>query len=148
MIRIASIVVAVLASAAACGQEQAAEVYRDSDSAAFGRIAERWLDAYNGTDAEELTPLYAEDAVYISGHVAGLVAEGRDRVIENFRKGMAMGGHLDGLEVISITHSCDVASVLCAYSANNSGQRVSGRTLLVLKKIHGQWLIALHMTVV
>jgi ketosteroid isomerase-like protein len=61
---------------------------------------------------------------------------------------MAMGGHLDALEVIAITHSCDIASVLCAYHTNNSGQRVSGRTLLVLKKIDGQWLIAVHMTVV
>jgi len=150
VIRFAFIVVVVLARAAADGhaQDQAAAVTRDSASTEIGRIAERWLNAYNGTDADELTPLYTEDAVYISGHVAGLVAEGRDRVIENFRKGMATGGHLDGLEVISITHSCDVASVLCAYYANNSGQRVSGRTLLVLKTIHGQWLIAIHMTVV
>ena len=121
---------------------------RDSSEAVFGRIAQEWLDAYNGTDAQVLAPLYAEDALYISSHVAGLVAEGRDRVIENFRKGMAAGGHLDHLKILSITHSCDVASILCQYFANNSGERVSGRTLLVMKKVHGRWLIAIHMTVV
>jgi ketosteroid isomerase-like protein len=121
---------------------------RDSSKAVFGRIALEWLEAYNGTDARELVPLYTEDAVYISSHVAGLVAEGRDRVIENFRRGMATGGHLDDLKILSINHSCDVATVLCQYFANNSGQRVSGRTLLVMKKVHGRWLIAIHMTVV
>jgi len=120
----------------------------DSSEAVFGRIAQEWLDAYNGTDAQMLAPLYTEDAVYISSHVAGLVAEGRDRVIENFQKGMATGGHLEDLKILSITHSCDVATVLCQYFANNSGERVSGRTLLVMKNVRGRWLIAIHMTVV
>ena len=127
---------------------EASVVYQDSAYSQYGQVAERWLAAYNGTDANELTPLYTEDAQYISGHVSGLVADGRDRLVANFRKGMSMGGHLDGLEILSITHSCDLATVLCKYNANNSGQKVSGRTLLILKKIEDKWLIALHMTVI
>jgi ketosteroid isomerase-like protein len=121
---------------------------RDSANTGFGQIAERWLNGYNGSDAQALAPLYAEDAQYISGHVKGLVAQGREAVLSNFQRGMNMGGHLDGLEVLSINSSSDLATVLCKYFANNGGQKVSGRTLLILKKIHGKWLIVLHMTVV
>ena len=128
--------------------DRASLVYRDSACFDFGRIAEQWMTAYNGPDADALTPLYAEEARYISGHVSGLVAEGRDQVIANFRRGMKMGGHLDGIEVLSINHSCDLATILCTYDANNSGQKVSGRTLLVLQKTNGLWRIILQMTVV
>jgi len=129
-------------------KEQSAVVYGDSSYSEYGQVAERWIEAYNGTDADQLIPLYSENAQYISGHVPGLVAGGRDRLIANFQKGMKMGGHLDGLEILSITHSCDLATVLCKYNANNDGQKVSGRTLLVLKKVEGNWLIVIHMTVV
>ena len=129
-------------------KEPTSEGYPDSAHIDYGQIAERWVAAYNGTDANELAPLYSEDAQYISGHVAGLVADGRDRLIANFREGMNMGGHLDRLEILSITHSCDLATVLCKYDANNNGQKVSGRTLLILKKINNRWLITLHMTVI
>jgi ketosteroid isomerase-like protein len=128
--------------------ERSHAVVRDSSSAEFEHIAQQWVVAYNGTDANALAPLYTEDARYISGHVPGLVADGRDRVIANFQKGMKSGGHLDGLEILSVTQSCDLATVLCRYKANNSGQKVSGRTLLILRRMGGKWLIALHMTVV
>lgn len=123
-------------------------VQKDADDSVLVKIAERWMKAYNGTDAKELEPLYSEDAQYISGHVAGLVAQGRDSVIANFAKGMKLGGHLEELEVLSIIRSCDLATVLCKYEANNAGQKASGRNLLVLKKIEMQWFIIIHMTVV
>ncbi len=128
--------------------DQSQLVYGDSGSAEFRQLAERWIAAYNGTDANALAPLYAEDAQYISGHVPGLVADGRKQVIANFQKGMSAGGHIDSLELLSASQSCDLANVLCRYDANNSGQKASGRTLLILRKIGGRWLIALHMTVV
>jgi ketosteroid isomerase-like protein len=120
----------------------------DSSDIEFSRLADRWLAAYNGTDATKLTPLYARDARYISGHVTGLVANGRDAVIANFQKGMSMGGHIDRLKVLSIQRSCDLATVLCQYDATNAGQKASGKTLLVCKKIGHHWQIILHMTVV
>jgi len=121
---------------------------QDSTHAEFRLVAEQWRLAYNGMDAAKLAPFYAEDAQYISSHVAGLVASGRDRLIANFQKGMSGGGHLDTLEVLSVNVSCELASVLCKYDATNSGQKMSGRNLLILKKISGKWLIVLHMTVV
>jgi ketosteroid isomerase-like protein len=120
----------------------------DSTDQEFSSIAARWLVAYNGTDPSALTPFYAPHAQYISGHVKGLVADGRDAVIANFAKGMRLGGHLDAMTILDVHRSCDQAVVLCQYEANNSGQRVSGRTLLVLEKHKSTWLIVLHMTVV
>ncbi|GAB1452528.1 hypothetical protein MASR2M47_25840 [Draconibacterium sp.] len=109
---------------------------------------EKWKAAYNGVDALNLVPLYAEDAVYSSSHVAGLEAIGRDKVIANFQNGMKMGGHIDKIEILSANVSGEMASLYCLYQATNNGVTVTGRNLLVLRKAKGQWLIVNHMTVV
>lgn len=106
------------------------------------------MNLYNGPDATKLVPMYSEDAEYISSHVPGLVAHGRDRVIANFQKGMSQGWHIDAVQILLVNISCDIATLVCKYDANNSGQKVSGRNLLVLKKVNGKWLISTHMTVV
>jgi len=146
LIIVACIILLLLLSA------ERASGYTGSDAnvhvARFQEIAEKWMNAYNSSDAENLTPLYTEDAEYISSHVAGLVALGRENVISNFRTGMKQGGHIDSIKILSVNTSSSLATVLCMYNATNSGQKAAGRTLLVLKKINGRWLIRLHMTVV
>jgi ketosteroid isomerase-like protein len=114
----------------------------------FQENIEKWKDAYNSGDAQNLVPLYTEDAVYSSSHVAGLEAIGRDKVIANFQKGISGGGHIDKIEILSANVSGEMASLYCRYQATNSGVTVSGRNLLVLRKVKGQWLIIQHMTVV
>ncbi len=114
----------------------------------FQQTTEKWMLAYNSEDAQNLVPLYAEDADYISSHVAGLEANGRSKLIENFQKGMSMGGHIDSIDILKIEVSCDMATLLCRYQANNNGEIAIGRNLLVMKKIDGVWLISLHMTFV
>ena len=114
----------------------------------FQKNIEKWQDAYNSKDGQNLVPLYAEDAVYSSSHVAGLEAIGRDKVIANFQVGMSGGGHIDKIEILSANVSCEMASLYCRYQATNSGVTVSGRNLLVLRKVNGYWLIINHMTVV
>lgn len=121
---------------------------RDSLKKVFQQATERWRQAYNSGDAQQLAPLYTEDAVYLSSHVEGLVAEGRDRVVANFQKGITGGGHIDTIEVVSLSVSCHLASLHCKYQATNSGVTVAGRNLLVLKRLGDQWLIATHMTIV
>ena len=37
----------------------------DSTNQAFEYVAQRWFTAYNGTDARDLEPLYAQDAQWI-----------------------------------------------------------------------------------
>lgn len=120
----------------------------EAASGAFQRLADQWRAAYNGPDARALAPFYAEDAQYISGHVPGLVARGRDRVVAYFEAGMRLGGHIDRLSVLSVVESCDLATVLCEYRATNAGEKAQGRSLLLFRRQGGTWRIYLHMTVV
>lgn len=121
---------------------------QDSLKKVFRQATNRWRQAYNSGDAKQLAPLYTEDVVYLSSHVEGLVAEGRDRVVANFQKGITGGGHIDTVEIISMSVSCNLALLHCQYQATNSGVTVTGRNLLVLRRVGDQWLIATHMTVV
>jgi ketosteroid isomerase-like protein len=114
----------------------------------FQPQTEAWKDAYNSADGANLSALYTEDAVYCSSHVPALVAEGREKVIANFQRGMLMGGHIDAVQILSVQMSCDLVTLFCKYEATNRGQKVVGRNLLVLKRVNGTWLIAAHMTVV
>lgn len=114
----------------------------------FSARTEQWKEAYNSKDASNLVPLYTPDAQYISSHVSGLVANGREKLIANFQNGMNMGGHIDLVEIIRMDVSCGLATLLCKYQATNSGVTVAGRNLLILRKVGSDWLIVLHMTVV
>lgn len=116
--------------------------------AEFRALAEQWRQVYNGKEAARFTPMYTADAEYISAHVAGYSARGREAVLANFQNGMDSGGYLDAIEILSIASSCDLATVVCRYIGMSGGQKVDGRNLLVLKKINDNWLIATHMTVV
>jgi ketosteroid isomerase-like protein len=115
---------------------------------AFQLQTEKWKDAYNSGDAQNLVPLYTTDARYLSSHVTGLELIGREKVIANFQNGMKMGGHIDSVEILTMQSSSELVTLICKYQATNSGQTVSGRNLLVLKKVNGFWLIVIHMTVV
>lgn len=114
----------------------------------FKQQTESWREAYNSKDASNLVAFYSEDASYISSHVEGLEAKGRDALIANFQQGMSMGGHIDSIGILNMNVSCDQATLLTIYHANNSGQIAIGRNLLVMRKVQDKWLIILHMTVV
>ncbi len=114
----------------------------------FENNIELWKQAYNSGDAQNLVPLYTEDAIYTSSHVAGLEAIGRDKLIANFQNGITMGGHLDAIEILSADVSCEMAYLFCKYQATNAGEKFTGRNLLVLKKVENKWMIVIHMTVV
>ena len=68
----------------------------------FKISTERWRIAYNSKDAQNLVPLYTENADYISSHVSGLEANGRDKLIANFQNGMNMGGSIDSIEILKM----------------------------------------------
>jgi ketosteroid isomerase-like protein len=107
-----------------------------------------WQKAYNSGDAKNLIPLYTEDAIYTSSHVPGLEAIGREKLIANFQVGISGGGHIDKIEILKMDVSDDLAYLFCKYQATNSGETVSGRNLIVLKKADNTWKIVMHMTVV
>lgn len=114
----------------------------------FHQMTEQWKEAYNSKDAKNFLPFYAENAQYISSHVPGYEANGRENVLANFQRGMTQGGYIDSIKVLSVDVSCDIASMVTVYYATNSGIHVSGRNLIVFKKIEGKWRILRHMTAV
>lgn len=114
----------------------------------FQKQTDEWRIAYNSGNSRNLSPLYTEDAQYVSGHVNGLVADGRDNILKYLQDGINGGGHVDSIEIIKMNVSCDLATLLCKYQATNSGITVTGRNLLVMKKINGKWQILQHVTVV
>jgi len=120
----------------------------DKQFTVFQQNVEKWIEAYNSGDAQNLVALYAEDATYSSSHVPGLEAIGREKVIAYFQVGISGGGHIDKIEIQSANISGKMASLYCRYQTTNSGVSVTGRNLLVLRKFNGLWLIFSHMTVV
>lgn len=114
----------------------------------FTLLARQWMQAYNAGDEGDLSRLYAPEADYVSSHVRGLVAHGRDAIIANFHDGMSGGGHVDAIDILSVQSSATLTTLFCRYEATNSGEKAIGRNLLVLRKTGGKWLIVLHMTVV
>ena len=114
----------------------------------FQLKTEKWKEAYNSGDAENLIPFYTEHARYVSGHVEGLELTGRENLIANFQRGISGGGHIDNIEIINIEKSRGLVTILTKYQANNNGQIVKGRNILVLKKVNKQWLIVMHASIV
>lgn len=108
----------------------------------------QWKEDCNSGDAQNLVPLYTEDAIYTSSLVDGMVVIGCEKIIANFQNGITGGGHIDKIEILKMEVSSGMAYLFCKYHATNSGVTVSGRNLLVLKKVTNQWPIAIHMTVV
>jgi uncharacterized protein (TIGR02246 family) len=109
---------------------------------------EEWMNAYNSNDVEKLADFYAEDADYVSPHVPGLIIHGREQIKENFRQGIAGGGHIDSIAVQRSGSSCDLAYLVCAYQATNSGVTVHGKNVLVMKRVGTRWLILTQASIV
>lgn len=148
LLKLIVIIIAVLSPTYAGAQETTNETKHRPDIEFFRQQTERWKVAYNSGDARNLEPLYCEDADYVSAHVEGLEARGREKVIANFQKGVSSGGHIDSIEILKTERSGNLVTLLCKYQATNSGVTVVGRNLLVMKKIKRNWLIVLHVTVV
>lgn len=121
---------------------------RDIDEAQLRGSVTGFMKAYNSNDADALAAFYAEDASYVSPHVPDLMIRGRDRIRENWQRGMAMGGHIDTVEVLSVGMSGDLAYIVSRYEATNAGVKAHGRNVLVLSRINGTWLIETHASVV
>jgi hypothetical protein len=52
------------------------------------------------------------------------------------------------VQVVRAETSCGLAYMICTYHATNSGVTVTGRNVLVLKKIDEEWLIVTHASIV
>lgn len=109
---------------------------------------ENWRLAYNSSDLQKLATFYADGARYVSPHVPDLMITGRKAILSNFERGVAGGGHIDSIVVLSADTSCDLATLVCRYDATNNGVKVSGRNVLVMRRTEGLWLITTHASIV
>lgn len=130
---------------------QAQQIKNDNSKtikAEFQKRADAWKDAYNSNDAKALASFYTPDAKYVSGHVAGLVADGKDKIISNFQNGIKGGGRIESVEILEMDISGNLAYLLCRYRANNSGEKVEGRNVIILKKTGREWKFVLHASII
>lgn len=131
----------------AAGGRECAAVERPAaaDEAALRDVARAWREAYNAGDAARVAALYAEDGQYLSAHVA---ARGREAIRAYFQRGIDAGGGIEAITVTDVGASGSLAWATGTYAANNAGQKVDGRIVLVLRRCGGAWLIVAHEVVV
>jgi uncharacterized protein (TIGR02246 family) len=115
------------------------------DDAALRRVSEEWMAAYNAKDAARVASLYIDGGYYLSAHV---LAHGREAIRAYFQKGIDAGGHIEAIHILETHSDAKLAYSLGRYEANNAGQKVDGRILLVLERRGDRWLIAAHEVVV
>ncbi|MFA6541490.1 MAG: nuclear transport factor 2 family protein [Bacteroidota bacterium] len=107
-----------------------------------------WKNAYNSADTALLSSFYSEDTYYVSPHVPDLMIHGRDNLMKNFYRGYVTGGRIHSIDIVSGTFSADMASLICIYRAANSGISVSGRNVIIFKKVNGVWKIITHASII
>lgn len=106
------------------------------------------MDAYNRKDAAATAALYASDAYYVSQHLRDGIIQGHDALQANVQRGIDSGGHLDSIEILTVSISGEMAYSVGTYHATNAGQKVTGRNIVVCRKFNGKWLIVAHTSVV
>ena len=115
------------------------------DDPSLRRVAEDWREAYNAGDAPRVAALYTEEGQYLSAHVG---ARGREAIRAYFQRGIDAGGRIEAIRVLESRSDGTLAYATGTYEANNAGQKVDGRILLVLEKCGDRWFIAAHEFVV
>jgi uncharacterized protein (TIGR02246 family) len=119
-----------------------------TDEQQIRQIPQIWMEAYNHNDAAAATALYADDGYYVSQHLSTGIIQGREAIKANIQRGIDSGGHVDSIEVLTIAISGDMAYSVGTYQATNAGLKVTGRNIVVCRKINGKWLIVAHTSVV
>jgi uncharacterized protein (TIGR02246 family) len=119
-----------------------------SDEQQVRQISQSWMESYNRKDAAATAALYASDAYYVSQHVRGGIIQGHDALQANIQRGIDGGGHIDSVEILTLAISGDMAYSVGTYHATNAGQKVTGRNIVVCRKVDGKWLIIAHTSVV
>jgi len=77
--------------------------------------------------------------------MAGVAAAAPMPVLQ---RGIAAGGHLDAVTILESGSDGSLAYAAGTYAADNAGQKVDGRILLVLRRCGDAWLVVAHEVVV
>ncbi|MCX4188873.1 SgcJ/EcaC family oxidoreductase [Methylophaga sp. OBS3] len=129
---------------AACGESAPVDTQAVVDNA-----NESWNAAFNSSDSEALSALYAEQATLSAGD--GKVLAGREQIAALFQSFFDNGLHNHKIETIASYGSQGQISQLANWSAdvnNEAGETVTYSGILVTvlqQKADGEWEVASHV---
>lgn len=115
-----------------------------ADVKAIHQIAAQWKDRYNSGDAAGVASLYTENADYLTQHFITGIIHGRGAIQAYVQRGVDAHYHIDSIQIISMGCSGETAYTVGRYESTNAGQKAMGVNLVVVRKIHGRWLIEAH----
>jgi len=115
-----------------------------ADSLAVNTIIQQWRDNYNNGHAEKVAALYTEDATYLTQHFITGVVHGRRAIQAYVRLGVDAKYHIDSIRMKEFHVDRDFSYAITRYDALNNGVKTFGVNLVVLRKIHGRWMIVAH----
>ena len=111
---------------------------------AMQKLENTWVSEFNARHAEQVTNLYAPDAVLMRWD--GTV-HGHDSILAEFQRSAAAGTGQYVVHSLRAEHSGDLGFDTGAYNVTIRGRVVEGNYLMVVKKIAGEWKIVSHATV-
>ena len=105
--------------------------------------AEQWDAAFNAGDAGRLSQVYARDAVILpAGGEQAAGREGAEKVFGGFIKS---GVKNHKITVQDGKGDDDAGYAYGLWQADAEDKRLTGRWVNVLRRVDGQWRIALHI---
>jgi|GEM_PF-3453323 ketosteroid isomerase-like protein len=140
----------VLASATASSQTPAkpstARTRRTPEpfAAAITRIRDTWVREFNAGHADNVAALYAPDAVLMRRNGS---VHTRDSILAELQRSIANEAHAYTLVSLHAEVSGDLGYDTGAYNEDLRSHEAEGNYLMVLKRIHGQWMIVAHAAV-
>jgi len=114
------------------------------------KMADEWLAAFQAKDADKITAMYTDDAVWIN---AEGTFHGSAEIKGEVKKMMDRGDTLSAIPTAKTVRSGDLALAEGNYSgtvANPKGGDAlpgNGAWIATLKQSNGKWLIATHTSV-
>ncbi len=103
---------------------------------------------YNSGNAAKVAALYTEDAYYLTQHFVSGFVHPRSQIEAYIQRGVDARYHVDTIKVVRLECSVALAYIVARYEATNTGQKVFGVNIIVLKKVQGNWLIVAHESAV
>lgn len=111
---------------------------------AIGDVIDRWKSGYNSEHPEQVAALYSPEATYLTQHFVTGIVQGRSAIQAYVKKGTEAHYKIDAIRLLALGCSGDFAYAITRYDSTNAGQKVFGVNLVVLRKMHGKWLIVAH----
>jgi len=116
----------------------------NADIKAIRAVIQQWQDGYNSGQAAKVAALYTQDAYYLTQHYFSGIIHGRDSIQAYVQLGVDAKYHIDSIRIKELHVDENFAYVITRYYSLNGGVKAFGVNLVVLKRIHGKWMIKAH----